>query len=136
MTHEASSEAQPEAVERMWPSNHVAGGAARGRGGWHCPGVPVWPACTREMCGQVRAVWTPLWGRAEGGGGLAAGQKCLEDTPKSSHTLWSMPGLAAFTSCLLFKAYSFVQIHHPSLSKYSTQSCLSGFCITLFLLDK
>ena len=62
MTQEASSEAQAEAVERVWPSN-VAGGEARGRGGWHCPGVPVWPACTREMCGQVRAVWRPLWGR-------------------------------------------------------------------------
>lgn len=105
MTHGASSEeAEAEAVERMWPSNHVAGGwEARGHGGRHCPGCAMWPAHV-EGC---------VWGRAEGWGrGLVAGQKCLEDTPKSSHTLWSMPGLAAFTSpCLLFKAYSFVQMH-------------------------
>ena len=51
-------------------------------------------------------------GQAEGAGGLVAGQKCLEDTPKSSHILWSMPGLAAFISRLYLRLIL--------LSKYTT----------------
>lgn len=75
--------------------------------------MPVWPGCTRVMCGQVCAVWRPWWGLR--GTGLASGRKCQEDAPKSSHTLRLMPGLAVFTSLLLFKGSSFVQICHPSL---------------------
>lgn len=63
----------------------------------------------------------------EGATGLASGRKCQEDTPKSSHTLRLMPGLAVFTSLLWF-------IRVLLLSKYATPAWEGAPSVAYWLL--
>lgn len=128
MTHEKSSEARAEAVGRMWPSHHVAGGQVRvcgaaGGGERHCPGVSVSPGCMHVPYGGPAHFGGPL---GTEGAGTAACWKSHEGTPNSSHTPWLMAGVTAFIS-LSLKTFSFVQIHHPRPGKghptWFTGSC-------------
>lgn len=112
MTHEASSEAQPEAVERMWPSNHVAGGAAR------AVGAGTVQVCLCGLPAYVRCVVRSVQFGRPCGAGLRVGEGWL-----LARSVWKTPQRVPTPSgrCLdlLHSPHAFY-LRLILLSKYTT----------------
>ena len=112
MTHEASSEAQPEAVERMWPSNHVAGGAAR------AVGAGTVQVCLCGLPAHVRCVVRSVQFGRPCGAGLRVGEGWL-----LARSVWKTPQRVPTPSgqCLdLLHSLHAFYLRLILLSKYTT----------------
>lgn len=127
MTHEESSEAQAEAVGKMWPSNHMAGRQVRV---WGVAGrlALSWCACVTWL--HTCDVWSGLCTseapvETEGTEGQAACGKCRKAL---CIPLWLMAGLQRSAHSLPLRLF---------LSSKYTQCSFSGSRPAFpFLLDE